>query len=102
MKDLKLLVAMVVVVMVGQSAMVVAAQAKEEYKCHFELTDSRQVVRYISSTAGNARVLAVQMAGKVIFGKNGVSKTHVSRVFECVKAREPFKSADAKALDGRT
>ena len=73
-----------------------------EYKCHFEMVGGEQLVNYLMSKDKYAAQLQQEMAGKSIYAKNGVTRRYIYKVFECVRADQPFKSDAARALDEQT
>ncbi|NQZ12954.1 MAG: hypothetical protein HRT35_37900 [Algicola sp.] len=70
-----------------------------QYKCHFELADGKEIVNYMMSKDNYAKQLQREMVGKTIFDKNGVTRLHIVRVGECVKADKDFWSIEARQLD---
>ncbi|MCJ8274757.1 MAG: TapY2 family type IVa secretion system protein [Psychrosphaera sp.] len=70
-----------------------------QYKCHFELAGGKEVVNYFMSKDNYAKQLQRVMVGQTIFAKNGVTRLHIIRVGECVKADAVFMSAKALELD---
>lgn len=72
------------------------------YKCHLTLSDKSEVVHGFVSVGKTQSEFEKGLPGRIVYSADGVTGLLVENVYQCVKAKQSFKSKRARELEEKT
>lgn len=72
------------------------------YKCYLMLSDKSEVVHHFISSKKTLSLFMAELSSRPVYAADGITGLTIKTIYQCVTAKQSFKSKPASALEEKT